>query len=126
MKSDLELENQEVGIITVLNAQLHSPGMSDAVDVLRVAMQAQSTGSGRTPRPPWHCSVASSRPRQSKFMKPHPGANRTTLRSAFCCWATTQGISSIEGGPNGVPVSYPVDHPICPGIVHCGYPLRGP
>ena len=39
MKADLNHESEAVGIITVLNAHLHSSGDSDAVEVLCAAMR---------------------------------------------------------------------------------------
>jgi hypothetical protein len=39
MKSDLNHENEVVGVITVVNAQLHSSGMSEAVGVLCAAIR---------------------------------------------------------------------------------------
>ena len=48
MKSDLNHDNEFVEIITVLNAQIHSSDMPQAVDVLCAAMRNQWIASRRT------------------------------------------------------------------------------
>ena len=127
MKSDLDHEDHEFRLMTVLNAQHHLPDVSEAVDVLRIAVRNPIERVRETRMIALALLGNASRPRQSMSMKPYPGANRTTLVSASCCSATTQDSVRLGGGQNGTPALMSYGSSNMPRNRRiAGNPLRGP